>query len=192
MTDPKESLQSSKSPRNVLARTFDVAAAGNHRSSCAGRHAILFGKFRLLPTARLLLKDRSPVHVGDRALDILIARVERAGEVVSNAELLAIIWPKMSIDQSALRVHIAALRRALGHAETESRFIVTVRTRIRVRCRSPADIRRRNGGHLKRGGGLSCRERHRHDEEMNDMTTNPTGDVDRDGTASSEGDPVAD
>jgi DNA-binding winged helix-turn-helix (wHTH) protein len=89
----------------------------------------LFSAFRLLPTARLLLKDGSPVHLGDRALDILIALVEHAGQVDSAGELRTIVWPKMCIDQSALRVHILALRRALGHAETETRFIVNVHGR---------------------------------------------------------------
>src|ERR1700756_586266 len=43
--------------------------------------AISFGPFRLLPKARLLEKDGAPVHVGGRALDILILlrRQERTG-----------------------------------------------------------------------------------------------------------------
>jgi predicted ATPase/DNA-binding winged helix-turn-helix (wHTH) protein len=90
---------------------------------------ILFGDFHLLPTARILLRDGSPVNLGDRALDILIALVERAGQVVSNAELFAIVWPHTSIDPSALRVHMAALRKALGQGEAGSRFIISVRGR---------------------------------------------------------------
>src|SRR5690348_17168359 len=50
--------------------------------------AISFGPFRLLPKARLLERDGAPVHIGGRALDILIALAERAGEVVGKRELV--------------------------------------------------------------------------------------------------------
>jgi DNA-binding winged helix-turn-helix (wHTH) protein len=41
---------------------------------------IAFGPFRLHADRRLLLKDDTPVSIGARALEILIALVERAGE----------------------------------------------------------------------------------------------------------------
>jgi DNA-binding winged helix-turn-helix (wHTH) protein len=43
---------------------------------------ISFGPFRLFGSERRLIKDELPVEVGSRALDILIALVERVGEVV--------------------------------------------------------------------------------------------------------------
>jgi DNA-binding winged helix-turn-helix (wHTH) protein len=49
----------------------------------------LFGAFRLLPAQLLLLEGGKPVRLGSRALAILIALVERAGEVVSKEELIA-------------------------------------------------------------------------------------------------------
>ena len=90
---------------------------------------ISFGEFRLVPATRTLMKDSSPVHLGARALDILIALIARAGQVVSGAELFAIVWPNTSIEESALRVHIAALRKALGDGEPGTPFIVSVRGR---------------------------------------------------------------
>src|SRR6266566_82623 len=44
--------------------------------------AILFGPFCLIPAQRLLLEANKPVRLGRRALDVLIALVERAGELV--------------------------------------------------------------------------------------------------------------
>jgi len=43
--------------------------------------AIVFGPFRLLLAQRLLLEGEKPVRLGGRAMDILIALVERVGEL---------------------------------------------------------------------------------------------------------------
>ena len=48
-----------------------------------------FGPFRLFPTARVIERDGVPLPLGNRALDILIVLVERAGEVVSHRELIS-------------------------------------------------------------------------------------------------------
>jgi DNA-binding winged helix-turn-helix (wHTH) protein len=90
---------------------------------------ILFGKFCLTPSARTLTNDGAPVRLGDRALDILIALVERAGLVVSNSELFSIVWPNTYIAETNLRVQILALRKALNDGRLGARFIVSVRGR---------------------------------------------------------------
>lgn len=90
------------------------------------RGAILFGEFRLVPAARTLTRNGSPVHLGARALDILIALLERAGQIVSQAELFAIVWPTTCVEESNLRVQLSALRRALGDGRSGERFIVNV------------------------------------------------------------------
>jgi DNA-binding winged helix-turn-helix (wHTH) protein len=46
-----------------------------------------FGPFRLSSAGRILYRDDEPVTLGSRALDILIALVERAGETVSRRDL---------------------------------------------------------------------------------------------------------
>ncbi|MEJ0049239.1 MAG: winged helix-turn-helix domain-containing protein [Rhodospirillales bacterium] len=73
-----------------------------------------FEEFLLWPSSRVLTRDDVPVPLGARALDILIVLVERAGQVVSKAELFALVWPDRFIEESNLRVHIAAVRKALG------------------------------------------------------------------------------
>jgi len=85
-----------------------------------------FGNFTLLPTQRLLLEGDAPTRVGGRALDILIALIEAAGTVVGRDELIARVWEDVVVDQTSLRVHIAALRRALGDDGQARRFIVNV------------------------------------------------------------------
>ena len=49
---------------------------------------IAFGPFRLLPARQLLLDGDEPVHLGSRACEILTALVERAGQLLSNQELM--------------------------------------------------------------------------------------------------------
>jgi predicted ATPase/DNA-binding winged helix-turn-helix (wHTH) protein len=85
-----------------------------------------FGAFKLLPKQRLLLDGDVPVRVGGRALDLLIVLVEAAGKVVGRDELMASVWKKVVVDEGSLRVHIAALRRALGDDGESSRYIVNV------------------------------------------------------------------
>ncbi|WP_020652423.1 ATP-binding protein [Massilia niastensis] len=72
-----------------------------------------FGPFELLPVRRVLLKDGHPVPLGSRAFDILTILLERAGEVVGKDELIARAWPRSCVEESNLRVHVSALRKAL-------------------------------------------------------------------------------
>jgi predicted ATPase/DNA-binding winged helix-turn-helix (wHTH) protein len=88
--------------------------------------AYSFGPFRLLPERQLLLRGETPVRIGGRALDILTVLVKRSGEVVSKPELLAHVWPNMFVEESNLKVNMAALRRALGEGPGAARYIATV------------------------------------------------------------------
>src|SRR5258705_6369326 len=88
--------------------------------------AVSFGPFRLVPTARLLERDGAAVHIGGRALDILIVLVERAGEVVSKRDLVARVWSGVTVDEGSLRFHVAALRKALGDGRSGARYVTNV------------------------------------------------------------------
>jgi DNA-binding winged helix-turn-helix (wHTH) protein len=82
-----------------------------------------FGPYRLVPGERCLYRDNRPVRLGSRALEILVALMERPGELLSKSELLARVWPNVHIDEGALRVHIAALRKALGKNPSGGQYI---------------------------------------------------------------------
>lgn len=88
--------------------------------------ALRFGPFSLLPARQTLLRDGQPVKLGSRALDILIALAEHAGGVVTREDLIARVWPNVFVDDSTLRVHIAALRKVLGDGQGDSRYVVNV------------------------------------------------------------------
>src|SRR5580698_9865543 len=49
---------------------------------------ILFGDFRLSVTERLLEQNGSPVKLNDGALDVLIALVEHAREILDKSEMV--------------------------------------------------------------------------------------------------------
>jgi predicted ATPase len=87
---------------------------------------ISFGRFRLYAAQRLIEREGVPLHLGGRALDILLVLVEHAGEVVSKNELMARVWPGVTVDEGSLRVHVAALRKALGDGESGARYLTTL------------------------------------------------------------------
>ena len=87
---------------------------------------IRFGPFRLSITERVLEKDSVPVRLGSRALDILIALVERPAEVVTKRELFARVWPDLVVDEGNLRYHVSALRKALGEGRSGTRYVTNV------------------------------------------------------------------
>ena len=85
-----------------------------------------FGPFRLHSAERLLLKENKPVRLGSRALEILITLVERAGEMVLKGQLIDRVWPDTVVDEVALRVHVAGLRKALGDGRDGNRFVENI------------------------------------------------------------------
>lgn len=78
----------------------------------------VFGPYRLYPTARILQRDGAPVSIGSRAFDVLVALVQRSGQVVSRRELMTLAWPGLFVDDSNVRVQMANLRRELGSVWT--------------------------------------------------------------------------
>lgn len=91
--------------------------------------AIHFGPYRIYPGQRLVMEAEHPVRLGRRAMDILLILLEHAGNVVSKQELIARVWPKSVVEDINLRVHMAALRKALGDGQAGQRYIVTVAQR---------------------------------------------------------------
>jgi predicted ATPase/DNA-binding winged helix-turn-helix (wHTH) protein len=85
-----------------------------------------FGSFRFIPAQRTLFEDGKPVRLGGRALDILAKLTERAGETISKEELIVRAWPDTVVEEAALRVHIAALRKALGDGRAGKRYIANL------------------------------------------------------------------
>ncbi|ATE77023.1 ATP-binding protein [Pseudomonas frederiksbergensis] len=85
-----------------------------------------FGPYAFHLHQRLILDGDRPLRMGGRALDILQVLVEHAGAVVSKEALIAHVWPTSVVEEINLRVHIAALRRALGDGPNGQPYIVNI------------------------------------------------------------------
>ena len=83
----------------------------------------IFRSFQLFPGQRLLLDNGKALPIGGRALDILTVLVEAAGETVANSQIMARAWPATTVEEGSLRVHIGALRKALGDGRGGNSFI---------------------------------------------------------------------
>jgi predicted ATPase len=59
-------------------------------------------------------------------MELLVALVERAGELLSREELEARAWPTTIVEQTSLRVHLSALRRSLADGQHGARYITNV------------------------------------------------------------------
>src|ERR1700677_4148717 len=112
----RQALPVHKDRRSNLRAGVGLLAAG----------VFAFGPFRLLPEERVLLENGNAVRVGGRALDILTALVVRSGTLISKEELISYAWPRTRVEEANLRVHIRALRNALGEKRAGARYIATV------------------------------------------------------------------
>jgi predicted ATPase/DNA-binding winged helix-turn-helix (wHTH) protein len=83
-----------------------------------------FGEFELAPVARTLWRRGEQVRLGSRALDILSALASRPGHILSKDDLTKLVWRGAVVDETALRVGISAVRKALGPGG--DRYIATV------------------------------------------------------------------
>lgn len=98
----------------------------NDISTTPDERVLRFGAFRFHVQQRLLLEGDSPLRLGSRALDILQLLLENAGHLVAKDCIIARVWPTTVVEDTNLRVHIAALRRALGDGRDGRRFIANV------------------------------------------------------------------
>src|SRR6201992_2860748 len=85
-----------------------------------------FGPFELNVAERALRKADQVIPLGGRAYDILMALLENAGAVVTKADLIARAWPDVTVEEGSLRVHLSALRKALGDGQFGNKYIASI------------------------------------------------------------------
>ena len=91
--DVRGAVQTSDTDKPFLKRT---GSAG------PGPAKVSFGPFCLFPTQFLLREGDKPVALGSRALEILIALLERRGELVSKQDLMTRVWPNVFVEPANL------------------------------------------------------------------------------------------
>jgi len=88
--------------------------------------AVRCGRFVVLPARKLVLNGDTPLRLGARAVDILLALISRPGQLVSKAELIATAWPESVVCEANLRVQVSSLRKALGSRENDQTIVESV------------------------------------------------------------------
>jgi DNA-binding winged helix-turn-helix (wHTH) protein len=86
-----------------------------------------FESFRLDTVLQVLFAPSGePVALPSRAFETLRYLVERSGELVEKSTLMKAVWPRAVVEENNLNQCIFTLRRVLGEAAGERRFILTV------------------------------------------------------------------
>ena len=85
-----------------------------------------FGPFEFDEGERMLWRDNQAVSLTPKASDLLAAFLEQPGRLLSKDELLKTVWPDTFVEESNLAYHVFALRKALGDANGNGRYIETV------------------------------------------------------------------
>jgi len=90
------------------------------------KHFYEFGPFRVDPDKRLLLRDNRPMPLQPKAFETLLVLVQHSETVVLKDDLMKSVWPDTFVEESNLAQNIFVLRKTLGDAAGEHRYIVTV------------------------------------------------------------------
>src|SRR5271168_5279018 len=98
-------------------------------SGAAVHMKLRFGPFELSVGERMLRRDGQALPLGGRAVDILIYLADRPGEVIAKQELIDRVWSDVTVEEGSLRVHVAAIRKALGDGQFGNRYIANIKGR---------------------------------------------------------------
>jgi DNA-binding winged helix-turn-helix (wHTH) protein/tetratricopeptide (TPR) repeat protein len=86
-----------------------------------------FGDFRMDTAKRMLCKrDDQAVALTAKAFDALLYLVEHRAVELKKEELMSAIWPGRVVEENNLNQIISTLRRTLGEAKGEHRYILTI------------------------------------------------------------------
>ena len=73
-----------------------------------------FGRYRMFPALRLLLRGGRKIDLGARAFGVQWTLLEADGKLVSKDELIDKVWAGVVVEENNLQAQMSAIRRALG------------------------------------------------------------------------------
>src|SRR5664279_3074735 len=85
-----------------------------------------FGPYRIDRDQRLLYRGREIIPLASKVYDTLLALVESGGRVVDKEDLLSRIWQGAFVEEGSLARNVSTLRKILGEAPRDHRYIITV------------------------------------------------------------------
>jgi DNA-binding winged helix-turn-helix (wHTH) protein/TolB-like protein/Tfp pilus assembly protein PilF len=93
------------------------------------RQPLRIGEWRIDSATNALDRAGRTVRIEPKAMEVLVALADRAGEVVSREELLAAVWPGVVVGDDVLTQSINKLRKALGDKPRSPAYIETISKR---------------------------------------------------------------
>jgi DNA-binding winged helix-turn-helix (wHTH) protein len=90
------------------------------------RQVFEFDDFRIDSGQFLLTKAGQSSSITPTVFRILLALLERAGQVVTKEDLITYVWPDSFVEEGNLNRNVSTLRKALGERPSDHRYIETI------------------------------------------------------------------
>ncbi|HSI87911.1 MAG TPA: winged helix-turn-helix domain-containing protein [Pyrinomonadaceae bacterium] len=88
-----------------------------------------FADFRVDADNRMLYRRGKEIQLAPKAVETLLALIERRGEIVSKGTLIDAVWPETVVEESNLFLYLSVLRKTLGKQTNGDQWIETLRRR---------------------------------------------------------------
>jgi Tol biopolymer transport system component/DNA-binding winged helix-turn-helix (wHTH) protein len=88
-----------------------------------------FEEFRLDAVHLMLYRENDEISLAPKAVETLVALVERRGEILTKDALMSVIWTDSIVEESNLAQYLHVLRKTLGKRQNGTPFIETLRRR---------------------------------------------------------------
>lgn len=85
-----------------------------------------FGPFQVDVGREILVRDSEPIPLTPKAFQILLVLLRHGQQVVTKDDLMKTVWPDTFVEEANLSRNVFLLRKALGEAPQDHRYIVTV------------------------------------------------------------------
>jgi TolB-like protein/DNA-binding winged helix-turn-helix (wHTH) protein/Tfp pilus assembly protein PilF len=96
----------------------------------AAEHKVYeFDDFRIDVAHLMLYRRGAEIPLVPKAVETLLALIERRGKIVSKDELLEAVWPDTVVEESNLFLYLSHLRKTLGTHKDGSPYVETLRRR---------------------------------------------------------------
>lgn len=77
-------------------------------------HLYEFNEFRINVAERVLQRRGRDIPLPPKVFDLLLALVERHGQLVTKDQLMIEVWPDTFVEEANLKVYVSTLRKAFG------------------------------------------------------------------------------
>ena len=95
----------------------------------SGSDIYRFGPFELDLSRRRLMREREPIALPDRHVDILLVLASNAGQIVSKDALIEAGWKDVAVTDNSIEQAISSLRKTLGSQPDGTPYIETLARR---------------------------------------------------------------